>query len=576
MSSFFTLSASQKKRKRAEKEQNPTHKKRRGDERPTQRGAKSRVSQRDESISGSESEEGSAAPADLSENEVYTSESEHENETGAEKRLRLAERYLDNLREEIGEGEFDAADLDRDILAERLKEDVSESKGRLYRFITPTYNFVGAISTQFRMDSGCSTSVAVCAPYVYIATKDRRITKWEIPEHGVISGKTKRPLARRPKKLKSTKGSIHEVGNQAYKHHTASILCIAASQDGRFVATGGADKRLIIWSSEDLSPLRVFAQHRDSIIGLAFRRGTNQLYSGSADRTIKTWSLNELAYVETLFGHQDTVSDVAALSQERCLSAGARDRTVRLWKVVEETQLVFRGGGSSASKSRRKDQPTSSNPAAAEGSIERVAFIDDEIFVSGSDSGALSLWNINKKKPIYTVVAAHGFDPPPKPEEVFADIDVGDKKVPSPPEARWITALVVIPYSDLILSGSWDGHIRVWRISQDKKRLEAVGALGSGGVQSEIESITENIDGDIDRAKNSQLAARGVVNDLDVFERGKRGKEILYVVAALGREHRLGRWKKIIQGKNGAVVFEIRKHNTLDGAVETEASGGMR
>lgn len=53
-----------------------------------------------------------------------SSESDHEDETGAERRLRLAERYLENIQGEVDEAGFDAAEIDRDLIAERLKEDV--------------------------------------------------------------------------------------------------------------------------------------------------------------------------------------------------------------------------------------------------------------------------------------------------------------------------------------------------------------------------------------------------------------------------------------------------------------------
>ena len=531
---------------------------------PSKGKTQSRPLPRDESISGSDSEEEIPDPG-LTADDGASDSSEHENETAAEKRLRLAERYLENLREEIDEGGFDAADLDRDLIAERLKEDVSETKGRVYRLIASNYDFAGAIATQFRTNTAdCTTGIAVCPPYIYTATKARTITKWELPparsEDETLSA---RPLPRRPKKLTSSKGSHLESGNSHYKHHTSSILSIAASQDGKFVITGGADKKLIVWSAEDLSPLRVFTQHRDSVLGLAFRRGTNQLYSASADRTIKTWSLNELAYVETLFGHQDHVTDIAALSQERCLSAGSRDRTVRLWKVVDETQLVFRGGGSSTSKPRRGAHLGPTEPIqAAEGSLDRVAFIDDETFVSGSDNGSLSLWSLHKKKPVHAVPAAHGFDPAPTLEEAFADTDLDGKHVPGVPEARWITALVTVPYSDLIISGSWDGCVRAWKLTSDKKKIEPLGAFAVGLGPSVLDQGQET---------TLQVPARGVVNDLDVFERGERGKEKLFVVAALGREHRLGRWRNVPGGKNGAVLFEVGLRATANGIVSEKA-----
>ena len=69
----------------------------------------------DEEIESTESE-GSKAEDSGSESD--------EDETAAERRLKLAERYLDNIREEVDEAGFDAEEIDRDLIAERLKEDV--------------------------------------------------------------------------------------------------------------------------------------------------------------------------------------------------------------------------------------------------------------------------------------------------------------------------------------------------------------------------------------------------------------------------------------------------------------------
>lgn len=406
------------------------------------------------------------------------------------------------------------------------------------------------------------TSVATCAPYAYTVSKDITLIAWELPtpplppppnDHKPPQ-KAPRPIRRRPVKLVTSRGNKHKAGDSSYQHHVAPILCVAASHTGQFVATGGADKRLIIWSAKDLKPLRVFTQHRDAVTSLAFRKGTNQLYSGSLDRTVKIFSLDELAYVETLFGHQDEVVDVAALALERCVSVGARDRTARLWKVVDQTQLVFRGGGSSEKRRPRSNKETDGPEVKSysEGSIDRVALIDDQTFVTGSDNGSISLWSLQKKKPIFTVPLAHGLDPPIKPEEASADV-ISEAKVPEP-QPRWITALATIPLSDLVVSGSWDGEVRIWKVSEDKRRLEALGILGKVEGNSEDNEMAERyLDGG-----QGQKAVRGVINDLSVFERGERGEHGLCVVAALATEHRLGRWKKVY-GKNGAVVFEVPK-----------------
>lgn len=124
MSSFFTLPASQRKRKREDRATAPASKKRgvsgNGDDK--EKKGKGRK-ERDESISESELDDDEELSGSAESEEESESESD-EGETAAEKRLRLAESYLENIREEVDDVGFDAAEIDRDLIAERLKEDV--------------------------------------------------------------------------------------------------------------------------------------------------------------------------------------------------------------------------------------------------------------------------------------------------------------------------------------------------------------------------------------------------------------------------------------------------------------------
>jgi ribosomal RNA-processing protein 9 len=135
---------------------------------------------------------------------------------------------------------------------------------------------------------------------------------------------------------------------------------------------------------------------------ISFRKGTLQLYTASYDRTIQLLDLSVMGYVETLFGHQDCILDLDALLAETAVSVGGRDKTVRFWKVVDGTQLVFRGGGRSSARElleggglaeadvdeadggKREGQ---SKKKCVEGSLECVAMIDESTFLSGGDSG---------------------------------------------------------------------------------------------------------------------------------------------------------------------------------------------
>ncbi|CAK7567320.1 MAG: pre-rRNA processing protein [Sporothrix epigloea] len=546
----------------------------------------------DDSVSGSDSDgDGLAGRGRGSDDGVDSAndDSGDEGETAAERRLRLAERYLDNVRQEVksaagADGDiyaFDAEDVDRDLIAERLLEDVAESKGRVYRQLAGTLGFGDAAHCLVRWNAKNINAVAVCAPYAYTVSSDVYLTKWRIQdrpeeqqrarevsrkaweeekakrrkknrqlqanrvsgaEDGEDGAKAEVPARKQPTRVLYRRGNPGRRTDKDFRGHVGSILCVAASQDGKFVVTGGADRRMVVWNAETLKPLRVFTHHRDAVTGLAFRRGTNQLYSCSKDRTIKIWSLDELAYVQTLFGHQDEITDIDALAQEKCVSVGTRDRTARMWKVIEETQLVFRGGGPGS-----RSVPAGVDPLslAHEGSMDRVAMFDDELFVTGSDNGALALWSTQKKKPLSVIPRAHGIEAVLSGRELYdaamAKPEAQAANPPPPPQPRWITALRTIPYSDIVLSGSWDGFVRVWCLSKDKRKLESLGVLGSGGDDS------------------SSFTVPGVINDIAAFERGERGRDGLSVVVAVGQQHRLGRWGRQPSARNGAVVFEVSR-----------------
>ncbi|CAO2648726.1 Nn.00g096750.m01.CDS01 [Neocucurbitaria sp. VM-36] len=585
-SSFFTTPASQRKRKRTDGSSNVP--KRRNTDTTSRPARAPRRAEREESISGSDiSDDDRGDVFDEVNDDSETSEDE--NETAAEKRLRLAERYLENIRSEVQEEVgFDAEQIDKDLIAERLKEDVAETKGKIYRSIAEELDFgkashVCGYSGLQKSTTGC----AVKLPYAWTISKDLVVEKWEIADPKSYAPDADRPSnitpRRTPKRLFWRKGNKNKKGDRAFLGHTGEIISIAVSDSGKYLATGDKHARLIIWDADTLTPRHLFTRHRDAVMSLSFRRGTEQLFSGGADRAVIVWSAPESAYIETLVGHQDVVVGVAGgleVNQETCVSVGARDRTARLWRVVEENQLVFQGGGTARQKGLDKlrkgrfgknvedtdkakdgqvngvDDDDDDPPIAyAEGSIDCVALLDANLFVTASDNGALSLWSVQRKKPLFTYPLTHGRDPRLTPEQMSANDDAVTSTKPGPRLPRYVTALATVPFADLILTASWDGWIRAWKIGADKRTIEPVGKVGRVPVADDEE------------ASKDAVLIRGIVNGLSVQERGDRGKDGLCIVAAVGREPRLARWMSG-KVKNGIYVFEVPRKSLTNGTAD--------
>jgi len=93
---------------------------------------------------------------------------------------------LDNLKSSTEMGgdfnDFDAQDLDDDILATRLQVDVAENKGYVYKFIGERVSSqIDEIKTVItRIGSKNLTGLSVRYPSLYTVSKDIEIIKWDI------------------------------------------------------------------------------------------------------------------------------------------------------------------------------------------------------------------------------------------------------------------------------------------------------------------------------------------------------------------------------------------------------------
>ncbi|BGP32431.1 pre-rRNA processing protein [Rhodotorula toruloides] len=504
-------------------------------------------------------------------------------ETPAQKRLRLSQMYLKSLEkdkeEEYG---FDAADLDRDIIAERLQQDVLEHTGKMHLSVASTLQLPIPSTSIFRTPAKGhrgSVTAAVASHdgrWLYTSSKDGAILKYDLSAIISPSSDSSSPDSRRitraayfakalsesqkrnGEKHKRFDGKDKGKGKETVPEgHTDGILDLAISHDGKMLASAGRDKVIGCWNVEGEGGkwLRGLGGHKDAVGSIAFRLGTNELYSSSFDRTVKLFDLTTLSYIETLFGHQDSIQSIDALRGELAVTAGGRDKTVRYWKVTEESQLVFRGGGASRlrnvldgaledegieeeERKRRRRQAEAKGPFKfVEGSIDCVAMVDDSTLLSGGDSGTLCLWLITKKKPIFKVDLAHGMNEHASETEGI---------IGTP---RWITALSCLPYGDVFASGSWDGQIRLWKIDERLRSFSPLTTFEAPGFVNSLQLIAPSLR----PTKESHLAPVSTVKD----KKAEQEQKSLIVVAATSKEPRLGRWMRFKEAKDGAVVAVI-------------------
>lgn len=397
--------------------------------------------------------------------------SDPEEETAQDKRLRLAKQYLEEIEKEE-QNRADDKEL-HDSVSRRLRDEYLDSVGKLRRNIADTIKGYKAATLKVLKNKRHKlplTTVVLSndGEFMFTGGKSSIVVKWNVANFQQVG-------------FFDCEEYTEKINGKKRRPH---ILALSLSSDMKFLAVAEGGNIIQIWCPKTLKHIKTFTGHRDVVTCLTFRRDTHQLYSGAKDRSVKIWSLDEMSYIESLFGHQSAITGIDALSRERAITSGGTDRSIRIWKISEESQLIYNGHS---------------------GSIENVKLINDENFISSGDDGSLCVWSTLKKKPLCMVPLVHGKS--------------------SNGVANWISAIATLLNSDLIASGSCDGHIRIWKLSENGRKLK--------------EMFT--------------IPVAGFINSLAFTSSGS------HLIAAVGQEHRLGRWWRLKDAKNSIVVIELNK-----------------
>lgn len=314
------------------------------------------------------------------------------------------------------------------------------------------------------------------------------------------------------------------------KEHRLTLTCVCVSSDGSFAFTGSKCGTVIKWGLKEKRKLGslTYKTHSKFINGSvsALALSTDSKYLGTSDESkdVQIWDPSTLKHIHTFSGHKDKITGLVFRRNTHELYSASKDRSIKIWSLDEmayvETlfghqssitsidaltrERAISAGGRDASvriwKIVEESQLIFNGP---EGSLDEVKLLDEEHFVSGSDNGSLCVWSVLKKKPLCSVTEAHG----------------SENNVP-----RWITSLATLLNSDVFASGSYDSSIRLWKVSDAYRKV----------------------------APMFSIEINGFVNSMQFTSDGTQ----LY--AAVGQEHKAGRWFKVGNAKNGVLVVNFK------------------
>jgi len=169
--------------------------------------------------------------------------------------------------------------------------------------------------------------------------------------------------------------------------HSAKILALTSSPDGRWLASGSWDSTVKVWEVATGRELRTLRGHGGPVLAVAVSADGRWLASGSHDRIVKVWEVETGRDVRTLSGHTNQVLAVAISPDGRWVASGGYDRTMRLWEVATGREVSTLPGHNAP--------------------VWTVAFSPDgrRLASSGGDN-AVKLWEIATGRELHALTGA--------------------------------------------------------------------------------------------------------------------------------------------------------------------------
>ena len=311
---------------------------------------------------------------------------------------------------------------------------------------------------------------------------------------------------------KDTRGILYDLNTEKKilfpKFTNKALTCCAFAPDEKSVFFGGKDHYIYQLDIKNYTVIQKIKAHNESVTGIIFDKIKDQFYSIGNDKVLKVWSTDTSPSIllETFYGHTSKINCIKNMPGEinRYITTSL-DGYINLWKVDSQSFLQFNTNGIYP--------------------IDCITSLTNDIFFTGNFNGTIQAWKTNKKKSVYKIDYAHGFQNKFNINHPFFDLNLKNKG-PIIEIGNPILSLESPVFSDLLISGSINGEINFYQVEKENNiKLELKNKIN--------------------------IKNKGCLNVI------KYCPEKKFIVVGNGTDNKFGRWNKEYDTKLGITIIKL-------------------
>ncbi|KHG05392.1 Transcriptional corepressor LEUNIG -like protein [Gossypium arboreum] len=125
------------------------------------------------------------------------------------------------------------------------------------------------------------------------------------------------------------------------------VTCCHFSSDGKLLASGGHDKKAVLWYTDTLKPKSTLEEHSCLITDVRFSPSMSRFATSSFDKTVRVWDADSPGYsLRTFSGHSGNVMSLDFHpTKDDLICSCDGDGEIRYWSINHGScARVFKGG----------------------------------------------------------------------------------------------------------------------------------------------------------------------------------------------------------------------------------------